>query len=187
MTKSRSNDFLHYCYYQINAFSAEECQTLIDLNIEQNPARIMQQNKEESIDKDIRFTLIKSIPSLPDYSWIFERLQAIVLKANQQFFNFEIDLIYPLQVLEYPVGGNYNWHSDIGVGKVSNRKLSVVVFLSDYPAYDGGRLRVPQVNTFPQTQGTLIIFPSYIRHKVEPVTRGVRHSLVAWACGPCFR
>lgn len=89
--------------------------------------------------------------------------------------------------MQYNEGGQYNWHTDVGPGPASIRKLSLVVFLSKEQDYEGGRLRLKNEQQFSQVQGTVIVFPSYLMHAVEPVTRGVRYTLVSWACGPLFK
>ena len=36
-------------------------------------------------------------------------------------------------------------------------------------------------------QGSVIVFPSFVWHRVTPVTKGTRYSLVLWTCGQPFR
>ena len=79
------------------------------------------------------------------------------------------------------------------------RKLSIIIQLSDPEDYEGGDIylaRPPkdgrldtEGETLPQfrQKGSVIVFPSYVRHKVTPVTKGVRKSAVAWICGPPFK
>lgn len=74
----------------------------------------------------------------------------------------------------------------------SHRKLSVTVQLSDPADYEGGDFKFHQELPQPdrsalRQQGTLLVFPSILRHRVEPVTRGTRHVLVAWYEGPKWR
>jgi len=79
------------------------------------------------------------------------------------------------------------------------RKLSIIVQLSDPEDYEGGDIyfsRPPkdgrldaEGETIPQfrEKGSVIVFPSYVRHKVSPVTKGIRKSATAWICGPPFK
>ena len=93
-----------------------------------------------------------------------------------------------VQVASYSGGGHYGWHMDVGQGVVSTRKLSISVQLSDPADYDGGELEfLASGDCGPRTQGTLIAFPSFLVHRVRPVTRGTRWSLVSWVAGPSFR
>ena len=66
----------------------------------------------------------------------------------------------------------------------------MVLQLSRPDEYEGGRLELdrdqPTKGEF-DARGTVIIFPSFLKHRVTQVTRGVRHSLVGWMEGPNFR
>jgi len=74
-----------------------------------------------------------------------------------------------------------------------DRKLSFSLQLSDPNTYQGGDLqflRPPALNqpakliTAPKTKGTIIIFPPSLQHRVTPVSKGIRKSIVGWAIGP---
>jgi len=91
--------------------------------------------------------------------------------------------------------GYYNWHNDVNWddGRPVHRKLSFICQLTDPAKYEGGdfemqplHLGAPNQEQL-KTQGTALIFPSFIVHKVNPVTKGTRHSLVAWIEGPKWR
>ena len=87
--------------------------------------------------------------------------------------------------------GHFVWHSDIGDGPVARkRKLTLVVQLSAPEAYEGGALEImPDANILVanRMKGAATVFPSFVLHRVTPVTRGNRHSLTVWAHGPAFR
>ena len=139
------------------------------------------------VDYGLRRTRIKSIPPGPDSMWIFERIGNLVGRANAAAFRFQLDGQMSMDVLEYDPAGYFDWHVDIGAGIFSTRKLSVVTFLTPPEAYEGGNLCfMDQGEPLRLPQGTMAIFPSYMLHKVEPVTRGTRHTLVSWAHGPAF-
>jgi PKHD-type hydroxylase len=94
-----------------------------------------------------------------------------------------------LQYTVYGPGHKFDWHVDIGAGQASNRKLSITVQLSDEGGYEGGALQfisAPDM-AMPKGQGTAILFPSYLAHRVNDVTSGLRCSLVGWAAGVPFR
>ena len=90
--------------------------------------------------------------------------------------------------------GEYKEHHDVfwlNGDQVYHRKLSCILQLSDPATYDGGDLVITEA-TQPldkecKSQGSLIFFPSMLRHKAEPVTRGTRYSLAAWFDGPKWR
>jgi PKHD-type hydroxylase len=89
-------------------------------------------------------------------------------------------------LVEYGVGGFYNWHLDAGPA-APTRKLSVSVALSDPAAYAGGGLSFPGREVAGVARGSAVVFPSFLLHAVQPVTSGRRHALLAWAGGPRFR
>merc|ERR1719161_3505678 len=80
--------------------------------------------------------------------------------------------------------GHYDWHEDVGLhGGTSSRVLSASVQLSDGASYKGGDLSLrwgTNLDVAPRTQGTVVLFPSEVSHRVTPVTAGERHSLVLW-------
>ncbi len=95
-----------------------------------------------------------------------------------------------LQISRYGIGGHYDWHIDCSAPQNGlQRKLSFSLQLSSPDEYAGGDLvfgrNCPQVAT--RTQGSIIVFPSCIFHKVTPVTEGQRFSVVGWIRGPQFR
>jgi PKHD-type hydroxylase len=68
------------------------------------------------------------------------------------------------------------------------RKLTVLVFLND--DFEGGKFYIQNGSNrlYPQqTKGTAITFPSFMPHGVEPVTKGIRYSVVTWMVGPYFK
>jgi PKHD-type hydroxylase len=90
----------------------------------------------------------------------------------------------------YSDGDFFNWHLDFGAGEISARKLSMTIQLSDPDEYEGGDLQFminEKIVTAPREKGTLIIFPSFMIHRVTPIIRGTRQSIVGWVSGPPFR
>jgi PKHD-type hydroxylase len=86
--------------------------------------------------------------------------------------------------------GYYDWHMDAGVPQNGiQRKLSISILLNDPSEFEGGILQFKGMEdrNLLDKQGTIIVFPSFIEHKVTPVTKGVRYTAVTWASGPSFR
>lgn len=144
--------------------------------------------KDETIRKSLTFFLDQS-----SYPTVYEQIHNMVGTANQSCFKFKLSAMSErIQYSEYRSedSGFYNWHMDVSPSK-SRRKLSLVVQLSDESEYDGGELQIQTSQTVPvimsKTQGSVIVFPSYLLHRVTPVTRGIRRSLVVWIDGPPFR
>jgi PKHD-type hydroxylase len=86
--------------------------------------------------------------------------------------------------------GYYDWHIDASPPKNGiQRKLSCVILLSDPSEFEGGILQFKGMEdqNLLDKQGSIIVFPSFIEHRVTPVTKGVRYSAVTWSSGPSFR
>lgn len=132
-------------------------------------------------------------------SWITDKrvlnlLHDYVEIANRNAFNVHVYKSASLQYTEYHANenGHYDWHHDINWNENNglDRKLSVTVQLSNSDEYEGGDFEFGECQSPPKEsrqKGTVLVFPSYLRHKVSPVTRGVRKSLVAWFEGPVWR
>jgi PKHD-type hydroxylase len=79
---------------------------------------------------------------------------------------------------------------DCGPGELSTRKVSVTVQLSDSDEYEGGDLEFMRGSTAeqaPRGKGVVVIFPSYMLHRVTPITKGIRKSFVIWLGGSHYR
>ena len=140
----------------------------------------------------IRRSQIWFFDPAPETDFIFAPLHEAVLKLNQGY-RFELTgFASGCQIARYTgeQQGHYDWHIDLGSGRFSRRKLSLSVQLSASDAYDGGDLDFHLSGldrTRMRQQGTLVAFPSFLEHRVAPVTRGERFSLVVWVDGPPYR
>jgi PKHD-type hydroxylase len=169
-----------------NAFSKEECQTII--NIAKNKGLIKGKTKEES---DVRDSKISWLYPVDDMDWVFRRVTDITLNLNERFFKFDLFGINEgFQFTNYEApSGKYGKHVDRGMN-MSVRKLSISIQLTNPEEYEGGELYLyddDKGTLMDKTQGTLIIFPSYVLHEVMPVTKGERNSLVTWVTGKQFK
>ena len=143
---------------------------------------------------DIRRADLAWLDDIPDTGWVMDQMVGIVAGANRDGFGFDLDdFAESAQVARYGADrqGHFDWHADIGAGPLAaRRKLTVVVQLSDPAAYQGGLLELrpdSNVTQAAQAQGTATVFPSFVLHRVTPVTIGTRWSLTLWAHGPAFR
>jgi PKHD-type hydroxylase len=124
--------------------------------------------------------------------WIYDKLMEFAIIANRELWNFDlISIIDSIQYTEYyEGGGHYDYHVDLGPGSASHRKISIVVQLSDPSEYEGGDFEILKGITpdkLPRNKGATILFPSYLLHRVTPVTKGIRRSLVIWIGGNSLR
>lgn len=126
---------------------------------------------------------------------IYNLLWKYAKEANRIAFGLDLTDISPVQFTEYSSEnqGKYDWHHDINWEQDTafDRKVSVVLQLTNGDSYEGGDFEFKEVET-PDLQkmrlkGTVLCFPSYLVHRVTPVTKGVRNSLVAWFEGPRWR
>ena len=147
------------------------------------------------VDKTIRRSKIKWIYPGEHSAFLFGSVDRLFKDMNREVFGLDIDFVPSIQFTEYDASdeGEYTWHAD--THWVSNmmyhRKLSMSVQLSPSTAYEGGDLQLEEDAALPadliRSRGTVIMFPSFIKHRVTPVTQGTRYSLVAWMEGPKFR
>lgn len=114
-------------------------------------------------------------------------LQSFAISANNDGkWNFEIFDFSETQIGKYQDSGHYKWHVDLFFDdKVEKqRKLTAIVLLND--GYEGGEFYLG-TEKIEMKKGTLIVFPSFYFHKVDPVTSGARYSATLWALGPDFK
>lgn len=177
--------------YIENVFTSEECNKIIEtckqFQLKQGTIydETFQTEKPEYRKSNVVF-----VHPYADTAWIYQRLTDAVKHVNQ-YFNFELTMFAEnLQFTEYVApSGNYDWHIDKTYNSTI-RKLSIIVQLTEETEYEGGDFQVSlsrDPDILKRKQGTMLAIPSYVLHKVTPVTRGTRYSLVAWITGPQFK
>lgn len=114
-------------------------------------------------------------------------VQSFIVEANKNW-NYDIRRLEKVQMSKYSEGGHYGWHMDSKAPiNDQQRKLSISILLNDN--FEGGGLEL-EPNTGENVlkyQGDIVVFPSFLQHRVLPVTGGTRYSAVSWAYGPTFR
>jgi PKHD-type hydroxylase len=143
------------------------------------------------VDTKTRTSHISWIPfnKMPE---MYSTLETIMKKTNNNHFGFEgMQITEPAQYTEYPAGGFYDWHIDSDVNGINEppvRKISMTCLLSHESEFEGGGLELMSDGKIARPkQGQAIFFASYIRHRVIPITKGIRKSLVMWFGGPSFK
>ena len=183
------NDFVEFLYFT-DIFKADELETI---NNYWDQEQIEKAGLEGEIEYEdsLRKSSVMGINAEEEYQWLFDRLTMLVHHANGQRYGFTVNGFYePLQLAEYGEGDFFDWHLDFGPGAASNRKFSITIQLSDEEAYEGGDLQFQINNKFidaPRKKGTVVLFPSFVIHRVTPITKETRRSLVGWVSGPPFR
>ena len=174
-------------------FSPEQCRKIIDCGRRQPPqqAQIGMNKPGGGIDTNKRTTTISWIPfnEMPE---MYDDLNRFIQRANLNHFGFDdIRITENAQFTEYPVGGFYDWHMDCDVNMEHEppvRKISMTLLLNDPSEFEGGDLELMSPGKFKKLeQGHAITFASFLNHRVNPVIRGVRQSLVVWFGGKPFR
>ena len=128
--------------------------------------------------------------NLPTYRGIGATMAGMGMDANKQAWKFDITHAEQSDYLKYSKKGHYKEHIDtfFMMKEKECRKLTILAFLND--DFDGGKLflKVGHEKIYPpQSAGTVIVFPSFILHGVEPVISGIRRSIVTWLVGPSFK
>lgn len=189
----QSNDVNHLNYYYFTqAFTPEEIKKIIDIGekFPKQSGTTVGDSHNESVS-DYRISEIAWLGESEETSWIHNKFADYAIIANKAMWNFDIwGFGDGLQYTKYfGDGGHYDWHVDLGPG-ISNRKLSCVLQLSTPEEYEGGQLQMnPGGNIIevPKGLGTMVFFPSFLLHRVTPLTSGVRKSLVTWFRGANLR
>ncbi len=171
-------------------FTDEELDGLMQVGEEQanKPATTSGGND----DPRIRRSSVVWLRRRDGYDWIYDRIWDQIAKLNEERFQFDIEAFNgSIQLARYDSKnqGFYNWHMDNG-DKNAGRKISFSVQVSRPELYRGGDLELwYKMNAVkaPRDRGSIIAFPSFVMHRVTPVTKGARYSLVAWIIGPRWR
>jgi PKHD-type hydroxylase len=160
-------------------------------NAEKIDGAVRQEDHSYDLDlKKRKTTIAWALAGSDVFNTVYDYMQAANDHAG---WYYDISGIEPVQIGEYVDGGYYDWHSDMDSPCMEGfqRKLSCSLQLSDSDDYDGGDLILENSEgkqfVAPRQKGSVIVFPAFLKHKVTPVTKGVRYSAVAWMRGPAFK
>ena len=206
----------NYYWYFKSALTPKFCDDVIKhgLSKTQGLARTGGYDKKKLTKDEINYIKIKrnSDVTWMDDTWVYKEIQPYIHTANKNAgWNFQWDRSETCQFTKYKHGQYYDWHCDSwdepyntpnteNHGKI--RKLSVTCQLTDGSEYEGGELEFDFRNYEPHMRdeskhlrkakeilpkGSIIVFPSFVWHRVKPVTEGTRYSLVLWNIGYPFK
>ena len=174
-------------------FTPEQCQKIIDAGRRQKPqqAQVGMNKPSGGIDTKKRTTTISWLP-FKEMEPMYNDINQFIQKTNKNHFGFgDIKITEQAQFTEYPEGGFYDWHMDTDVNMQYEppvRKISMTLLLSPEDQFEGGDLELMAPGKRANIkQGHAIIFASFLNHRVAPVTKGVRQSLVMWFGGDPFK
>lgn len=190
LSKTIQNEIQSFgdCYKVDNAISKEFCKRIIaeytKPEVEKLPPEIG--NIAGNVNLDIRN--VQRL-QLPLYAGIGATLTAIGLQVNHEIWQYHITHSNQSEFLMYDIHGKYETHVDTFHQRSNEtRKLTVLAFLND--DFEGGKFYIQNSHErlYPQqTPGTILVFPSFMPHGVEPVTKGIRYSIVTWMVGDYFK
>jgi len=176
-------------------FTPEQCQMIINAGRSEprNDASVGNEQgiKGGIVDTKTRTSHISWIP-FKKMTEMYKQLELIMKQTNGNHFGFDnMQITEMAQYTEYPKGGFYDWHTDNDVNCANEppvRKISMTCLLSPEHEFEGGDLQLMKEDKIAKLkQGHAIFFASFIRHRVAPVTRGNRKSLVMWFGGTPFK
>tara|TARA_R110002020_G_scaffold208810_1_gene414650 strand:- start:11 stop:607 length:597 start_codon:yes stop_codon:yes gene_type:complete len=195
---------LNEWYIFQEGFDKEACNKIISLGGDGfDTAKVGERAYDNpGLNKDVR---VSDVKWLKDSRWIIDLVTPYIEYANiNSEWKFDVRGVSRLQLTRYEEGGFYDWHRDsfgdhtvaLQYGDDPNkyvRKLSTTVLLND--DYEGGEFQLASydktkcVISTPEFNkvGSCIVFPSFMQHRVAPVTKGTRYSLVGWFLGPPFK
>lgn len=181
-----------------NAFDPDICDYILELGqslpVQDSTLGVSGENSGTDYRKSkIRF--IQNFDS--DFAFLFDSVLKTVYHANDAWFDFHLSKMDYIQLAEYDESyqGEYKEHHDVfwmNNDPKYHRKLTAVIQLTVPTEYEGGDLEFCNIISPPnpsdiRSKGSIIIFPSFIPHRVTPVTKGTRHSLACWIDGPKWR
>jgi PKHD-type hydroxylase len=143
-------------------------------------------------DPDHSIRKVKVSNSVIDQDLI-NKIKETIFNANDFFYKFKLtDFVDydPPCIFKYDSenASHYTWHNDLGPEGMLSRKLSFSIQLTDSKLYTGGQLEfLPSFGASSSEQGSIIVFPSYLTHRVTPMLSGVRHVIVGWIHGHPFQ
>ena len=183
-------------------FSDEELAKINDIGERLKPKKAETYNNQ---NKNHRDSHVSWIENTQETKWLYDKLVATINLVNHSaHWKFDHSVLEKLQYTRYNESQHYSWHSDQKaqpyrqdeympelVGMI--RKISFSVLLND--AYEGGEFEFEyglpdsenRIKTISPEKGLTIFFPSFMMHRVKPVTSGERRSLVGWVCGKPYR
>ena len=147
--------------------------------------------KDKNLNAQLEKDVISWIP-FKKMGDMYKDIESVMKQSNGNHFGFNgMTLTEYAQYTEYPEGGFYDWHVDNDVSMAHEppvRKISMTCLLSPESEFEGGDLELMKEGKIAKIkQGHAIFFASFIRHRVTPVIRGTRKSLVMWFGGTPFK
>lgn len=173
-------------------FTDEEVDKIIDLEELQNftEGKVGSNKSGGVLDSKARDSEISWIHPTQQSQWVFDKFGYLLGQVNHDVFMYDVDGFEAFQYTKYNKSQHYDWHFDVHTEYLNwERKISASIILSDPREYSGGELEVINTGNPEKSyvarpnKGDIVFFASWMSHRVRPVTKGTRRSLVAWIMG----
>jgi len=176
------------CWITIdNFFTPEECKEIIKVGESKEFKRAGIDGDNQYNDGHRKSDI--SWISQDDIEWFWVKIHNQIIETNHEQWGF--NLKHFDEMAQYTVyngdGGHFGYHYDNGAGQLSVRKISICINLNDPKEWKGGELQFYDEISAKQGLGSVHLFPSYMLHRVTPVTDGTRRSLVLWSGGEFYK
>lgn len=161
-----------YKVIQRKVFSKEECEKI--LSVETTPAPFVTYDHYDKLNIIVQNEKNK---------WVRDRIEKEVLDINKKFYNYrDVYLHNDLGLRVYKKGDSYKWHTD----NFQGQRLSISIILND--GYEGGQLNIFTGEFIqPKKQvGVMTVWPPFLFHSVDEITKGSRTALITFLQGPRF-
>jgi len=169
--------------------SGQTCDSILSIAQKYEPqTAVVGVAEGAAVVEDVRKSTVRWIED----NFVRFAVQGFAIDANNSAWGFALNSISSIQFTEYTSDQHYDWHTDCFRHEDEMRKVSIVIQLTDSKDYEGGdfqfRHREGEIEDCPalKERGTVLVFPSWVEHRVTPVTKGKRHTLVAWMSGPAL-
>lgn len=184
-----NGDFTYWKFEK--ALDNEMCERILELGA--NKFEEAKLSKKNTTNKDLRDSSVVWLSE----QWLFNLVFSYMNSANENSgWNVDVDAAESMQLTKYRKKGFYGYHKDGSGFELMNmpdnkflhnktRKLSMTALLND--EFEGGEFEFYNTPKLEMNKGDIILFPSFEFHRVKPVTKGVRHSLVTWFVGPKYK
>ena len=172
-------------------FMPHEIERILKLWSDEEVEEAVMSSGSNNQENQLRKSSVQFISNTKETQWIYDKLAMVVQQCNMQTYGFDLlGFQEKLQLAQYGPEDHFHWHMDFGPREISHRKLSITVQLTPENNYEGGDLLFrmnEREMAAPRSQGTVVVFPSFVQHRVTPITSGERHSIVGWASGKPYR
>lgn len=173
------------------AFTAAECETIVGAALAQPQEQSVLHDGKGGSRRDVhsRDSTLSwlDVNKGSEMRWVLERMEAQLHGGEKAWGVRSLGLgTAGIQVARYGPDHHYEWHTDSSApvgGPSEGRVLSVTVQLTPPADYEGGQVEMGTYGNVSTDVGNMVLFPSYLPHKVHRVTSGVRYSIVAWFVG----